>query len=354
MPTRSKCIQNSHDRSISPTPADFVWICAAQVQLPSPPTQSPPPGGTVQAYPGPPSSVSSPVPTPPVNEKQQYLQQKYVQRNAYAQQVDDAATATPKPRAPSLSHKTAPAVQLPGAPTPGQFVGAQATNEDNVGTFNGGSYRISHRDSNSLLTIQLAVGCPLKAKPGVMIAMSTTMSLRGELTFGWKKLIAGGELAMSHYTGPGELLLAPSVLGDMMVLRLDGEQEWKLGRDAFVAMTSGVTHDYVRQGIAKAFFSGEGLFIYKFGGKGLLWLQSFGAIVRKDLKEKEEYFVDNGHLVGWNCKYKIERAAAGGIISGLSSGEGLACRFEGPGTVYIQTRNLNVFAKQMKISTASG
>jgi hypothetical protein len=36
-----------------------------------------------------------------------------------------------------------------------------------VGTFNGGSYRISHRDSNSLLTLQLAMGCPLTAKPGM-------------------------------------------------------------------------------------------------------------------------------------------------------------------------------------------
>jgi hypothetical protein len=36
-----------------------------------------------------------------------------------------------------------------------------------VGTFNGGSYRISHRDTNSILTLQLAMGCPLTVKPGV-------------------------------------------------------------------------------------------------------------------------------------------------------------------------------------------
>lgn len=58
--------------------------------------------------------------------------------------------------------------QMPGgAPPGGQFVGAQSTAADDVGTFNGGSYRISHRDSNSILTIQLAMGCPLTAKPGM-------------------------------------------------------------------------------------------------------------------------------------------------------------------------------------------
>lgn len=56
--------------------------------------------------------------------------------------------------------------QLPGgAPPAGTFRGASAVVDD-VGTFSGGSYRISHRDTNSILTIQLAMGAKLKAKPG--------------------------------------------------------------------------------------------------------------------------------------------------------------------------------------------
>jgi len=53
-----------------------------------------------------------------------------------------------------------------GAPPAGHFIGATAA-QDDVGTFNGGSYRISHRDSNTILTMQLAIGCPLVAKPGM-------------------------------------------------------------------------------------------------------------------------------------------------------------------------------------------
>jgi len=54
---------------------------------------------------------------------------------------------------------------LMGAPAAGQFAGASAVVDD-VGTFNGGSYRISHRDCNTVLTVQLAIGCPLEARPG--------------------------------------------------------------------------------------------------------------------------------------------------------------------------------------------
>ncbi|KAK1008611.1 hypothetical protein LTR91_002970 [Friedmanniomyces endolithicus] len=54
-----------------------------------------------------------------------------------------------------------------------------------------------------------------------------------------------------------------------------------------------------------------------------------GAIIRKDLRENEKYIIDNGHLVAWNCKYNLERIASGGIISNLSAGEGLVCKFTG-------------------------
>lgn len=57
------------------------------------------------------------------------------------------------------------------------------------------------------------------------------------------------------------------------------------------------------------------------------------------LADGEKYIVDNGHLVAWNTKYILERVASGGLISGIASGEGLVCKFTGPGTVFMQTRN---------------
>ncbi|KAG6113625.1 hypothetical protein E4U13_003727 [Claviceps humidiphila] len=231
---------------------------------------------------------------------------------------------------------------LSGAPPAGHFMGAEATMDD-VGTFNGGSYRISHRDCNTVLTVQLAIGCPLQAKPGAMIAMSATMQLKGEVKFSMKKMIAGADMAVSRYVGPGELLLAPPMLGDITSIRLDGQDSWIVGHDAFLAATQGVIKDHKRQGLGKAIFSGEGLFVYRISGMGIMWITSFGAIIRKDLVDGEKYIVDNGHLVAWNTKYVLERVASGGIISNLASAEGLVCKFTGPGTVFIQTRNPKAF-----------
>lgn len=65
------------------------------------------------------------------------------------------------------------------------------------------------------------------------------------------------------------------------------------------------------------------------------------------LREGEKYIIDNGHLVAWNCNYVLERVASGGIISNMSAGEGLVCKFSGPGTVFMQTRNPAAFSQYM-------
>jgi len=113
--------------------------------------------------------------------------------------------------------------------------------------------------------------------------MSPTVTLKGTVKFSMKKLIAGGEMTHSTYTGPGELLLAPSSLGDITNIRLGGNEQWSVGRDAFLACTQGVVKEYKRQGIGKAMFSGEGMFVYKISGVGLMWITSLGAIIRKDV-----------------------------------------------------------------------
>ncbi|KAH1488518.1 hypothetical protein LV164_002767 [Aspergillus fumigatus] len=315
-----------------------------------PPPPQPSPGFPPQnfSYPPPPKQPTPASPQPGDAYAAAYATNPYGQSSASPPPQPQGHQSTPS----QSSNMAVQAQRTSAGPSQfSQFV--TSTSQDDVGTFNGGSYRISHRDTNSLLTLQLAVGCPIEAKPGAMIAMSHTITLRGSIKFSLKKMFAGGEMSLSTYTGPGELLLAPAALGDIIVLRFSGSDQWKVGKDAFLASTSGISKDYQAQGLSKGVFSGEGLFVYKLSGVGLVWLQSFGAIIRKDIADGESYYVDNGHLVAWNCKYKMERVASGGIISNISSGEGLACRFTGPGTVYLQTRNVTAFAAHIGAHTAS-
>ncbi|CAF1185794.1 unnamed protein product [Adineta steineri] len=225
---------------------------------------------------------------------------------------------------------------------------------DTVGQFNGGYYKVDHRDTNALLSVTLQPNTPFYAQPGAMVAMGPEITLKGKLKFSFKKMFTGGDMTQSTFTGPGEVLLAPPIWGDIVPIQLDGQTQWSIGRGGYLAMTHGVVKDTKSQGLGKALFSGEGLFVHRVSGTGIVFVTSLGAIIQRQLNQGEQWIVDNGHLVAWTCSYSIERAG-GGIMSGMHSGEGLVCRFTGPGIVYIQTRNPEALSDwiQSQVSTSN-
>ncbi|CAF1667307.1 unnamed protein product [Adineta ricciae] len=215
---------------------------------------------------------------------------------------------------------------------------SQISLNDMTGRFNGGSFKIDHRDTNTILSVTLSPNISFYAQPGAMVAMSSQVTLKGKFKFSFKKMLTGGEMSQSTYTGPGEILFAPPIWGDIIPIHLDGTIQWSVGRGGFLAMTDGVVKETKSQGLGKGMFSGEGFFVNRVSGVGILFVTSLGAIIQRNLRDGEQWIVDNGHLVAWNCPYSIERSG-GGIMSGMHAGEGLVCRFTGPGTVLIQTRN---------------
>ncbi|RMY18030.1 hypothetical protein D0866_13296 [Hortaea werneckii] len=231
--------------------------------------------------------------------------------------------------------------QPQGYPPPQQHAPPETTD---AGSYQNIHYTIKHRNTNSTLNLQLGPNDLIKAKPGAMIHMSPTVKLEGAIKFSMRKMFTGGQMSQASFTGPGTVALAPTLMGDIVSLQIANDGKvWNVGKDAFLACTGEVEKETKSQGFSKAMFSGEDLFIYKMMGQGLVWLTSYGAVDVIHLQEGEQHIVDNGHLVAWNCDYKIEKAASGSWSS-VKSGEGLVCRFTGPGTIYMQTRNLDDFA----------
>ncbi len=78
-------------------------------------------------------------------------------------------------------------------------------------------------------------------------------------------------------------------------------------------------------------------------GEGNLFINTFGAIDKHFLQPSQYLIVDNFHLVAFSstCNYKVMKF--GGLKETILGGEGLATRIEGPGEVYIQTKNLGEF-----------
>lgn len=208
-----------------------------------------------------------------------------------------------------------------------------------------------------MVRIELASGESVKAESGAMVAASPTVDVESKLEGGFlgalsRKVLTGEKFffqTLRASRGPGEVLLAPTVPGEIVILELDGVTEYLVQKDGFLAGAEGVKIESRMQSLARGLLGGEGFFILKIGGQGQLILNSFGAIHKVELKPEQEYIVDNSHLVAWSAttSYTIEKAAAGWIAS-FTSGEGFVCRFRGPGLVFIQTRNPSGFGSWIR------
>lgn len=205
--------------------------------------------------------------------------------------------------------------------------------------------------------IELASGETVKAESGAMVACSPTVDVESKMEGGFlgalsRRMLSGEKFffqTLRATRGAGEVLLAPTVPGDIVVLELDGVSEYLVQKDGFLAGADSVKIESKMQSLGRGLLGGEGFFILRMSGTGTLILNSFGAIHKVELKPNQEYIVDNSHLVAWTAttSYNIEKAAAGWIAS-FTSGEGLVCRFRGPGVVFIQSRNPGGFGNWIR------
>jgi uncharacterized protein (TIGR00266 family) len=226
------------------------------------------------------------------------------------------------------------------------------TPSSNLTTLEDLTYRVLYRGAFAMVEVHLEAKQSIKAQSDAMVAMDPTIDVEGKLDGG---LLGGLGRMLSGETfffqtlvasrGRGVALLAPAEPGDLVPIRLAGSQSYILQKDGFLAASEGVQISTTVQSPTRGLFSGEGLFVLRAQGRGVLFVESYGSIHALEVPPGQEMIVDNGHLVAWPAamQYSLEKASSG-WISSFTSGEGLVCRFRGPGTVFIQTRNPKAFA----------
>ncbi|TGK17496.1 TIGR00266 family protein [Leptospira fluminis] len=203
---------------------------------------------------------------------------------------------------------------------------------------------ILYKPSYSVAKINLDSGESIKAEAGAMMSMSSHLGIethkaqKGGFLKSLKAAFLGGEsFWMNTFSAaqPGELLLAPTLPGDIEKLDLNGTIY--VQSSSFLASSPAIEMDTKFQGM-KGFFSGESLFFLKLSGVGTLLIGSYGGIEALDVDG--EFIVDTGHIVAFQegLDYKITKF--GGWKSFFFGGEGLVAKFSGKGRLWIQTRNV--------------
>ncbi len=205
---------------------------------------------------------------------------------------------------------------------------------------------IQFSPSFAMATIKLDQGGSVQAEAGAMSGMDGGVEIatkaQGGLLGGLKRSVLGGESffinTFSASAGPGEVIVAPALPGDIIHLPIDGSKAILVQSGSWLASEAGVVVD-TKWGGAKTFFSGEGLFLLHCSGQGDMLIASYGAIFEKDLGAGESYKVDTGHIVAFEEGVGYQVNKVGGWKSTILSGEGLVATFTGPGKVWQQSRS---------------
>jgi uncharacterized protein (TIGR00266 family) len=212
-------------------------------------------------------------------------------------------------------------------------------------------YEIKYKPSYALLVVNLEPGETITAESGAMTYMDPTIethtrkrekSLLGSLGL---SIIGRQSFWVNDYiatNAPGEAAFVSAPVGDITTLEVKQNQGYIIQKSAYIASTETVDLDVKWEGFTKGLF-GQGLFMLKAKGNGLLFINTFGAIDTHTLQPGQTLIVDNFHLVGFSdtCTYKVTKF--GGLKETLLGGEGLVTQITGPGEVYIQTKNLKEF-----------
>lgn len=206
-----------------------------------------------------------------------------------------------------------------------------------------------YKPSYTVARVKLVAEESIQAEAGAMVAMSGDMqietSMKGGLLKSLARSVLGGESFFINTFRAGrqggEILLAPTLPGDVFTLQLTG-QTYLVQSGSYLAAGEGIQTDTKWSG-ARTFFGGEGLFMLRCSGSGTLLLSSYGAIHEVELSPGQVYTVDTGHLVAFPEGIGFKVRAVGGLKSSLLGGEGLVVDLTGPGKVLLQTRSEGAF-----------
>lgn len=133
------------------------------------------------------------------------------------------------------------------------------------------------------------------------------------------------------------IAVAPAYPGDIAVLDIDGTAPMLLQTGSLLAYSDGVDVG-MRAGGVRSIVMQEGLAFLRAGGVGSAVISSYGAIEQLAVGDGEHLVVDTGHLVGFSESMPWRLEMLGSAATAALSGEGIVARFEGPGTVILQTR----------------
>ncbi|MEN0067655.1 MAG: TIGR00266 family protein [Myxococcota bacterium] len=221
---------------------------------------------------------------------------------------------------------------------------------------------VQHRPAYALATVLLDAGEAVIAEGGAMVSKDTHVTISTSATspepqlprygclpwffrsFG--QLFRNTAIYQNKFEAasyPGSVTFAPKSPGDVVVHRLVEETGLVLQSTSFLCSASSIGLDN-EWGGTEAFLRGDGMFMVRATGEGLLAFSTFGYI--REIQVDEAWVVDAGHVVAFEdtLSFEVRRFARSPWFRAFG-GEGFVVEFHGQGRLWLQSHNPKAYGR---------
>lgn len=216
-----------------------------------------------------------------------------------------------------------------------------------------------------MLQISLAPGDSITAQPGTMVMMGDNLKPHVDLGGcgqSCKRCCCAGEplfrLVFDNKTNtPQYLCLAPTQPGKLIPLNLS---EWSGVTLSTGVFTAAYGKDWNYQlgmvgNAATALCGGQGIFLPKITGSGMIFIVASGCVEVIELKVGEKIVVDQPNLVAFSQSVGFDVRTSGSCLTCCCAGMGLFnAVLTGPGKVIVESLPMSKLASALMKVTGGG
>ena len=166
------------------------------------------------------------------------------------------------------------------------------------------------------------------------------------------RMVTGESILFSYYTAEGGsamVCFSNSFPGDIIPIELNGNKSIIAQKNAMLCMDPNINISTHTNNLGTSIFGGEGIFMQKFSGNGLIFLEIDGSCFEYNLKPGQKINVDTGLVAAFEDTVSMEIERVKGIKNIFLGGEGLFnTTLIGPGKVYLQSMSMPGLAKVLR------
>jgi uncharacterized protein (TIGR00266 family) len=208
-----------------------------------------------------------------------------------------------------------------------------------------------------VLALNMKEGDKVYAEPGHVVykdnSVKFDMKARGGILKSLSRSLTGSDFFVAELEGPGIATMSGFMPGKIIPIELNGNS-LLVEHTSFLAAENSVNYGASLARLSAGILGGEGLFMARFSGDGVVWLHAIGGVIQLNLVQGQQVQVEASHLLAFDDGMSYGITRVGGLktmlLSGLE-GEGLFfVNITGPGRVFMHAvSRLQLAASLLKV-----